>query len=88
MNILSPSTVDIMWFPPHTSQQNGLISHYIIILHSVQTTEVFQYNTTEEMFQFSDLHPFYIFQCHITAVTIAPGPSGFIEFQMKEDSKK
>lgn len=79
---------NIIWLPPHPSQQNGLISRFIVTLYSIQTGETVQYNTTNEFFHLSNLHPFYNYECHVAAVTVAPGPYEQVNFQMQEDGKE
>ena len=88
VNILSSTTINIVWLPPHPTQQNGLISHYTVVLYAKETRETLQYNTTQSFIKLSALHPFYNYVCHVAAVTIGPGPRRSISFQMQEDGRK
>ncbi|XP_019848636.1 PREDICTED: phosphatidylinositol phosphatase PTPRQ-like [Amphimedon queenslandica] len=85
VNILSSTTVKIVWLPPQPTQQNGLISHYTVVLYAKETKETLQYNTTQSSIELSSLHPFYNYTCHVATVTIGPGPKRSISFQMQED---
>lgn len=85
MHVLSSSIVQITWLPPHPEQQNGLISYYVVSLYSFETYETSHYNTTAAFVQFTGLHPFYNYECHVAAFTIGPGPNKIITFQMAED---
>lgn len=79
--------MNIEWLPPLFTEQNGPITYYRLTLVSGQVFGTLEYNTTALSLNITKLHPFYNYDCYITAMTIAPGPSALISFQMAEDGK-
>ena len=67
-------TIQLMWEPPPLYLQNGLITQYIINITERETGYTFQYTTSSMQIQISDLHPDYVYECRVSAVTIAEGP--------------
>ena len=63
-----------MWEPPPLYLQNGVITQYIINVTERETGFTFQYTTPNLQIQIPDLHPDYIYECRVSAVTIAEGP--------------
>ena len=85
--MLNSSAVTIEWSPPLLTQQNGPISHYVVTLHAHQSGDILVYNTTALFFHSYILHPFYSYDCMVTAVTVDSGPGTLISFQMEEDGE-
>lgn len=84
---INSSSIHIGWSPPIADQQNGPISHYTVVLYSHQTGESIYYNVSYNFLSISHLHPFYTYNCSVSAFTVAPGPSTAVSFQTAEDGK-
>lgn len=87
VTILSSSSANIEWSAPPFTEQNGLISHYIITLYAHETGESVTYNVTLQSLHLNNLHPFYTYDYRVAAITIGPGPNALTSFQMNEDGK-
>ena len=84
----SSSTLQLQWNPPSSLSVNGIIQHYIITVYEVETDTIFQSTTsTSTQLSVSGLHPYYIYTCSISAVTIGSGPVMNITIQMPEDGE-
>ena len=67
-------TVQLMWDPPPLYQQNGVITSYLINVTERETGLVFTRSTTDLRTLFTNLHPDYVYECRVAAVTVAQGP--------------
>ena len=77
-----------MWSPPPTSQQNGLIVHYVVNVSSKERKEIFRFNSVLPNFVVHSLHPFTSYSCAVAAETIAVGPfSAPVQIATPEDGK-
>ena len=76
MDVISSTEILLMWQPPASEIQNGLVRLYIVIVFEVQTNTNYSYTVTSEdpALQMESLHPYYDYVCSVTAVTIGPGP--------------
>ncbi len=68
------TTIRLMWEPPPLYFQNGLVTQYTINVTERETGFTFQHTTPNLEILISDLHPDYIYECRVAAVTIAEGP--------------
>ena len=62
------------WQPPPLHQQNGNIVQYVINITERDTGIKFQRFTTQTSISITMLHPNYIYDCQVSAVTVAEGP--------------
>ena len=67
-------TIFCSWTPPPADDQNGFIVEYRINVTEVITGLVFTYTSTTTSLEITGLHPDYVYQWTVTAVTIGPGP--------------
>lgn len=63
-----------MWSPPPSSDINGNITEYRITITEVVTGRVINYTSTTTSFTALGLHPYYVYECIISAFTIGNGP--------------
>lgn len=68
------TTIRLSWEPPPPYLQNGLITLYTVNITERETGSMFQLTTTYMHIQIPDLHPNYVYECRVSAVTIAEGP--------------
>ena len=65
----------LSWNPPVEEDQNGLVRSYTISITELQTNIYFTFEeTTQTEIVVGSLHPYYGYECTVSAVTIAPGP--------------
>ena len=84
----SSSTLQLQWNPPSLSSVNGIVQHYIITVYELATDTIFQSTTsTSTQLSVSGLHPYYIYTCSISAVTIGSGPVMNITIQARLSRK-
>lgn len=62
------------WNPPPFEHQNGQIVEYRINVTEVITGRTFVQGTTSTTLVIGSLHPDYVYQWTVTAVTIGEGP--------------
>ena len=76
---ISSSSIRLTWEPPRPEDQNGIIVAYNITITEAETGRVtyFQKEGTESLLIVNFLHPYYTYQCSISAETIGPGPPAF-----------
>ena len=74
LSILSASELNFTWLPPPANQQNGIITHYIIVFTEVTTSKSLQYTSNTTSLFVYNLHPYYTYNIKIAAVTIEQGP--------------
>ena len=67
-------TIQLMWAPPPLYQQNGVITSYLINVTERETGLVFSRSTTALRTVFTNLHPDYVYECRVAAITVAQGP--------------
>ena len=68
------TTIRLMWEPPPLYLRNGLVTQYSINVTERETHLTFLYTTPNLEIQISDLHPDYVYECRVAAVTITVGP--------------
>ena len=71
---VTSTSVTLSWNPPETSQQNGVIRSYIVIVREEETGRNFSVNSTNTELRIGNLHPFYTYHFAVAAVTVSQGP--------------
>ena len=66
--------VELMWNAPHSSEHNGIIRFYIVIVSEVETNTNFSLSSSSTQTTVTNLHPFYLYYFTVAAVTIGSGP--------------
>ena len=90
VDAISSTSIKLAWHPPNPPDQNGIIQAYNITLTEAETGRQlnFQEEGTESVLVVNFLHPYYTYQCSISAVTIGPGPAAYINVTTHQDGKK
>ena len=77
------------WNPPPLEHQNGLIIEYRINVTEVITGRVFVQMSTSTSLTIGSLHPDYVYQWAVTAVTIGVGPyTTIMSIRLPENGKR
>lgn len=86
---INSRTLELTWEPPEKEHQNGLIRQYIVSITVLETLQVDRRTVegTTRRFLLGNLHPFYTYNCSVSAVTIATGPVANAVVQLPEDGK-
>ena len=71
---LSSTSIILTWSPPPMSCQNGIIREYRINVTEVETGRVLVFVSTSTTLTLSSLHPYYTYQCIVSAYTVGVGP--------------
>ena len=68
------SSISLEWDVPPTLQLHGILAAYVVNVTERETGITFEVNTTTTSIVLDSLHPDYVYECRVAAVTIAPGP--------------
>ena len=71
---VTSTSIELQWEPPPTIHHNGVIGSYIILCVESETDETIRENSNTSEATISGLHPFYTYNCSVSAVTVDPGP--------------
>ena len=71
---VNSTSVDLSWSPPPTEHHNGIIRQYNVRVVEEDTGEMFTLSTTRQQTTVGSLHPYYVYDFSVSAVTVAPGP--------------
>jgi len=83
---MSSTSIRLTWNPPPRATTNGIITEYRINITEHNTTREYAFLSYATGFSVPGLHPNYIYECSISAVTVAEGPySTSIVIQTPED---
>ena len=86
--VFGPNIIELSWFPPPQSEQNGIIREYEIIIIEIESGSVFVEMSQNLSVSINYLHASYHYNITISAVTILNGPpSDVIFIEMPEDGK-
>ena len=67
-------SLNITWRQPPIEQINGIIQHYIVLVSVMETSNQFQYNSSDTSLLLTKLHPYYTYTILVAAVTVGVGP--------------
>ena len=85
---LSSTGITISWSPPPTIDTNGVIQHYTVEVDEVWTGHRLTFYPTNTNINIGALHPYYVYQCRVAAVTVAQGPfTSNLQIVTGEDGK-
>ena len=71
---VTTTSVDLSWSPPPAAHHNGIIRHYTVRVVVEDTGEEFTINSADPQITIRSLHPYYIYNFSVSAVTVSPGP--------------
>ena len=67
-------SLHLSWTSLPTEDRNGVIREYYVNITEVDTEQLLTYTTTNLFIVVGSLHPFYTYQCRVSAFTVATGP--------------
>ena len=76
--VLGPTSFRLSWSPPPVEHHNGVIRGYNVNLTEIETGRKLRYSTQSTVIVIRALHPFYLYNCTVTAFTVSEGPSSAI----------
>lgn len=83
---MSSTSINLTWSLPPASDINGVITAYHILITEVITERVFNFTSTTTSLLAVGLHPYYTYECIVSAFTIGNGPySQVINITTPED---
>ena len=74
---INSTSLFLSWELPPSEQQNGIIRRYLVNVSEVEMGNGIELSTRDTNIIVSDLHPFYHYDCNVSAVTIGAGPYTF-----------
>ena len=88
LSALSSTSILVTWSPPPVADQNGVITGYLINLTEADTGTVLHMTSRTTSLTATSLHPYYMYEVVVAAVTVAVGPySQPAQITTPEDSK-
>ena len=74
---ISSTSIRLTWKPPQPEDQNGIIQGYNITITEVATGRMMYFweGGMNFILIVNSLHPYYTYQCSISAENIGPGPA-------------
>ena len=86
--VLNSTSFWLRWDPPPAEHHNGEIREYRVNVTEVQTGLVLAFSTSNTELLVTDLHPYYLYQCIVSAVTVDEGPhTAALGVRTEEDGK-
>ena len=86
--LVTSDTLILMWNSPPFEDTNGIIRYYMATITELDTGRMFTLRPNATVTTFSNLHPFYIYECTVAAYTVGLGPySNIITVQLAEEGK-
>lgn len=81
-------TINLTWSAPNPEEQNGILRYYLVTLTSILPTEVRNISFSQLSIAITDLRPYTVYTCIVSAGTIGLGPSTIIrQVLTPEDGK-
>ena len=80
------TSTTLSWSPPPQHLLNGVLRHFVINIQEVDSGRNNSMTSIDTQFVLSGLHPFYIYNFAVCAVTVDTGPCAYFEpVQLPED---
>ncbi len=70
----SSTLITFTWSPPPPLEVNGLIRYYIVQVTERHTRRSWTFFAVDDIIQIGSLHPYYLYDCSVSAYTIGVGP--------------
>ncbi len=84
--VLGPYSLRLSWTPPPDDQHHGIIREYQIACAEHETGSMFRHSINTTEITIDSLHPFYLYNCSVGAVTVHEGPHSAIIALRTEES--
>ena len=86
--VLSATHLLLSWEPPPNEEQNGVIEYYVVTICQFESNICYTYYIEDLQYNVQNLHPYYMYECTVAAVTVDLGPSSSpITVRMFQDGK-
>lgn len=72
--VLNSTSFRLLWAPPPTEHHNGQIRRYRVNVTELETGQLLAFTTPETELVVTGLHPYYLYECTVSAETVAVGP--------------
>lgn len=83
----SSRSLQLLWSPPLTSQQNGIVRSYTVNVTEVETGHQLSFTVMNTTIHLMDRHPHYNYVCTVAAYTVGIGPPAMIRILTLEDGE-
>lgn len=84
---VNPYVISLQWQPPPPVHQNGMIQYYIVDVSETNTGRFWTFYSVDPSLLVSALHPYYMYECDIAAITTGTGPFASVTIQTNEAGK-
>jgi len=71
---VSSTSINITWSPPPPQDINGIIIEYRVTAVEVVTGRRFNFTSSSSFVVAFGLHPYYVYECTVSAYTVGNGP--------------
>lgn len=71
---LTSTLLRLTWSPPPAEDVNGVITFYLVEVTEVISNTLWTFHAVQTSINVGPLHPYYNYQCRVTAFTIGTGP--------------
>ena len=74
--VLGPTSFRLTWDPPPEENHHGVIRGYRVYVTEIDTGRELQFSTDDSETEIivENLHPYYLYNCSVAAITIAESP--------------
>ena len=77
--MLSATAISFTWGPPLPQYHNGIIRRYLLVLNSEELETNIRVYSTDTNITVTNLHPYTLYECTISAETVMIGAESDIE---------
>ena len=85
---VNPYVISLQWQPPPPVHQNGIIQYYIVHVSETNTGRFWTFYSVDGSLLVSALHPYYVYECDIAAITTGTGPFERVIVRTNEAGKQ
>lgn len=79
--------ISLWWDEPPFIHQNGIIQYYIVHILEMQTGRFWTFYSVDSTLLVGGLHPYYVYECNVAAITVRTGPFATVTIRTKEARK-
>lgn len=76
-SVIDSQTIELFWAPPQSVDHNGIIREYNVNILEVETDIEFYHVISSTFIVVSSLHPDYMYEWSVAAVTVSTGPYSY-----------
>ena len=84
---INPYVISLQWEQPPPVHRNGIIQYYIVYVSETNTGRSWTFYSVDPSLLVSALHPYYVYECDIAAITVGTGPFAVVTVQTNEARK-